>query len=180
MPRVNMYHIPFVNINHYSCQASSFRERELSRWSKTAFIESRFRRTNQTCDVCIPVHIPYLLQSYWTVSCALNDLLVFFCNNDHIIFFVVNLDNLGHCSPNPPPTQKGFWLTNHCFGHCLQMPSFHSRWRNILLDMLHKTKCFEINIDLVVAGYNYASWAIKKWLIYVPVGRQREGAMTVH
>lgn len=75
---VNTYHIPFVNINHYSCQASSFRERELSRWSKTALIESRFWRTSQTCDVCIPVHIPYLLHSYWTVSCALNNLLVFF------------------------------------------------------------------------------------------------------
>lgn len=77
-PRVNMYHIPFVNINHYSCQASSFRERELSRWSQTAFIESRFWRTNQTCDVCIPVHISYLLHSYWTVSYALNNLLAFF------------------------------------------------------------------------------------------------------
>lgn len=77
-PRVNMYHIPFVNIKHYSCQASSFRERELSRWSKTAFIESRFWRTNQTCDVCIPVHISYLLHSCWIASYTLNNLLASF------------------------------------------------------------------------------------------------------
>lgn len=161
-PRVNMYHIPFVNINHYSCQASSFRERELSRWSQTAFIESRFWRTNQTCDVCIPVHISYLLHSYWTVSYALNNLLAFFCNNDYIIFFVVNSDNLGYCPPHSPPTHKGFRPTNPCFGHGLQMLSFHSRWRNVLLDMLHKTKCFKINRDLAITGYNYALWAIKK------------------
>lgn len=32
---------------------------------------------------------------------------------------------------------------------------YPSRWKNVLLDMLHKAKDSEINRDLVATGYDY-------------------------